>query len=122
MMTNLLEETKDDIVGWKHTLAQVAWVGSRNGRYAVSWESFVKIANIEYHSGYGSQEVAHDLVVVFTDGSWMERHEYDGSESWTYNKTPIRRTDSKPFSRVKSDKTGASIHDMNRPGRKWGER
>lgn len=54
----------------------VAWVGSQDGEYAISWEEFKAIANFDYDSGYGIQEIARDLVVVFHAGvteSWIER-------------------------------------------------
>lgn len=114
-MTNLLEETREEIASNKHTLAQVAWVGSRSGKYAISWEAFEEIANIEYDSGYGGQKVANDLVVVFTDGSWLERSEYDGSEWWSYCKTPMPESDATPFKTVKSGESWASILEMNLP-------
>jgi hypothetical protein len=120
-MTNLLEETRIDIQSSGHTPTQVAWVGSRDGKYAISWEGFTKLANIKYDSGYGGQEVANDLVIVFNDGTWLERSEYDGSEAWTYNRMPVRQLGAKPFARVKSDDTWASIHEMNRPGGRWGD-
>lgn len=38
--------------------------------------------NINYDSGFGSQELYG--CVVFNDDSWLERYEYDGSECWDY--------------------------------------
>ena len=102
-MTNLLEETKEDIRSSKHTQADVAWVGSRDGRFAVSWEAFTQMANIEYDSGYGGQEVADDLVVVFTDGSWLERSEYDGAEGWRFCRTPVMKDSAQGFETVRNN-------------------
>ena len=42
--------------------------------------------NFDYDDGYGGQNL-HGLV-VFNDGSWLERGEYDGSEWWEYKHTP----------------------------------
>ena len=42
--------------------------------------------DFEYDEGYGGQELFG--IVWFNDGSWLERWEYDGSEGWTYKKTP----------------------------------
>jgi len=50
------------------------------------WEAFLKSLNYEYDSGYGLQEVYG--TVWFTDGTWLEREEYDGAENWVYKKTP----------------------------------
>lgn len=40
----------------------------------------------QYNSGYGHQELFGD--VVFKDGTWLSRGEYDGSEWWHYNIKP----------------------------------
>lgn len=42
--------------------------------------------NILYDNGYGGQELYG--VITFTDGTWLSRGEYDGSEWWEYNKLP----------------------------------
>lgn len=39
-----------------------------------------------YDSGYGGQELFG--WVVFKDGTWLERGEYDGSEWWAYKEPP----------------------------------
>lgn len=39
-----------------------------------------------YDNGFGSQEL--DGIVWMIDGSWFERHEYDGSEHWVYKVRP----------------------------------
>lgn len=41
----------------------------------------------EYYAGFGSAKVAEDLVLV-GKGWWLERHEYDGAESWHYKEAP----------------------------------
>lgn len=41
---------------------------------------------IEYYPGYGLQELYG--VVVYTDGTWLSRWEYDGSEGWEKNSLP----------------------------------
>jgi len=35
---------------------------------------------------FGSQELGG--IIVFNDGSWLERREYDGSEWWEFQQTP----------------------------------
>ena len=42
--------------------------------------------NFEYDEGYGGQILFG--TVIFKDGSWLERGEYDGSEWWEYKRTP----------------------------------
>ena len=41
-----------------------------------------------YHAGFGGQE--HYGTVVFEDGTWLERSEYDGSEWWEHKSLPTR--------------------------------
>lgn len=45
------------------------------------------LKSINYYAGYGTQQLFG--VVVYNDGSWLSRGEYDGSEWWTLNKCPI---------------------------------
>lgn len=42
--------------------------------------------DFEYYNGYGSQELQG--TVWYTDGTWSERCEYDGSEWWEHRKRP----------------------------------
>lgn len=101
-MTNLLQET---IAALRHPEDQVLWVGSSDGKYAISWDDFAKIAaDTEYDAGYGGAEIAIDLVVV-GNGWWLERGEYDGSEWWEFKKQPVADDAPAPF--------------MNVSGRNW---
>ena len=99
-MTNLLEETKQVLENHEKKPEDVSWIGSSDGELAISWAEFEKIANIDYDSGFGAQEIAEDLVVVFKDGNYMDRGEYDGSEWWNFNSTPTKKSDAKPFTNV----------------------
>lgn len=49
-------------------------------------EEFLKSIDFNYDNGYGSQEFEGYLWLK--DGTWAERHEYDGSEWWEYKKLP----------------------------------
>jgi len=42
--------------------------------------------NFIYDNGYGGQELFG--TIWYTDGTWSERGEYDGSEWWVYHKCP----------------------------------
>lgn len=99
---NFLKETLVDIEGSGHTTDDVMFVGSMDGNYRVTFDEFTKIANIEYDNGYGAQEIAHDLIVYFTDCSYLVRHEYDGSEQWNYvpNHRFSMEDDYKSFTKV----------------------
>lgn len=48
--------------------------------------NFLEAINYQYDSGYGSQEVYG--TIWYTDGTWSERGEYDGSEWWEYKTRP----------------------------------
>lgn len=64
---------------------------------ACTWEEFQTLADIEYDDGFGSQQIATDLTIVFSDGNRMWRHEYDGSERWNYTDPVDIPTDTIPI-------------------------
>ena len=80
-MANLLKETIEILEENDKTFDDV--IGVCGEEFQISIEDFKRLANQEYDDGYGSQEVAEDLVIVGKD-FWLERHEYDGSEWWEY--------------------------------------
>lgn len=49
-------------------------------------EFYNTLNSMIYDAGYGSQQLFG--VIVFNDGTWLERREYDGSEWWTKNTIP----------------------------------
>jgi hypothetical protein len=49
-------------------------------------QKFLDSLDFVYDAGYGSQELYG--LVWFTDRTWLEREEYDGSESWSHKKLP----------------------------------
>lgn len=94
---NLLHETLAALIRIGKKQYDIKWIGSVNYGY-FDWEHFVKIANVEYDDGYGSAEVAIDLVIAGDDW-WLERQEYDGSEWWVFKKLPI-----KPLNKIEPNK------------------
>lgn len=50
------------------------------------YNNFLEALIFEYHSGYGTQELYG--YIWYNNGTWSERHEYDGSECWVYKKCP----------------------------------
>ena len=93
---NLLTETRENIEQSGHTPSQIIFIGSERSGHSCTFKEYEKLADIEYHDGYGAQEVATDLIIVFSDGSKMWRGEYDGSEGWEYStpfKTPLERNE-----------------------------
>lgn len=86
----LLDETIEKITLYRHSVDDVAYAVVRtkdNMPVNISWDDFAKLSkDIRYDSGYGTQEVYEGAKIVFKDGSWLERREYDGSEWWHYCK------------------------------------
>ena len=83
-MTNLLKETVDELEHYNLNQKYIVFIWSAESGHSCTWEEFKLLADQEYDSGYGGQEVASDLIIAFLDGSIMWRHEYDGSECWEY--------------------------------------
>jgi hypothetical protein len=51
-------------------------------------EVYELFKDVTYHDGYGRQYLYG--TVMFTDGEWLERREYDGSEWWEHITPPTR--------------------------------
>lgn len=104
---NLLAETLRDIAKSGHTPDDIVFIGSRKSGHHCSWDEFTHLADIEYDGGYGAQEVASDLEIVFRDGGGMWRTEYDGSEGWEYHRPFVMPQDAKPIKRLTVEGTDA---------------
>lgn len=87
-MVNLLQETSDCITGAGYTPNDIVFIGSTKDKLSCTWEEFAAVADRNYDNGFGGAEVYESLIIVFNDGSWMERGQYDGSEWWEFKKTP----------------------------------
>ena len=61
--TNLLQETLEKLKEYHRTEKDILWVGSKDFGW-FTWEDFKELADTEYNSGHGTQEVASDLLVV----------------------------------------------------------
>ncbi len=99
-MTNLLNETIGVIEELNKTSEDIDFIGSDDGEYACDWLTFNNLANVEYDSGFGGNEVASNLVILFKDGTWLSRGEYDGSEWWDYNVAPKKSPNARPVTNV----------------------
>jgi hypothetical protein len=109
---NLLDETLEDMRVAQQSPETVAWVGDGK-ELAISWDAFIAIASdTVYNESYGSAEIAGDLVVLFIDGTWLERAEYDGSEWWDHKKTPTL-TYAASFKNVLATNYEHSLAEMN---------
>ena len=105
-MINFLEETLESMNYYEKTEEDVLFCEmSKQSSYEFidgkfvkqtfqfSFEDFKKNANFDYDNGFGEEgfasiDVDTSIVIVFKDGSWLERSYYDGSEWWDYKKCP----------------------------------
>ena len=93
-----MKNTKDEFIGHiknREVLCCEIRVTSAKPRVEVflttgwtkeEWILFIRNLDVEYDNGYGSQELYG--TIWYKDGTWSDREEYDGSESWRYNKCP----------------------------------
>ena len=79
------------------TPEQIIYIGSEQSGHQCTWVEFQVLADVEYDDGYGAQEVASDLIIVFSDGSKMLRREYDGLEWWEYSAPFKAPAEAKPI-------------------------
>lgn len=50
------------------------------------WDLFLSRLNYDYENGWAGENT--DGAVMFSDGSWAERQEYDGSSHWALRIKP----------------------------------
>lgn len=84
---NLFKETVEALEKNGKTINDIVAIQCNDFRIDI--DNFIEVAKAtNYDKGYGSQEVACDLVII-GDGWWMERAEYDGAEWWKFKKAPV---------------------------------
>lgn len=113
---NLLAETIAAIEQSAHSPEDIRFIGSVESGHRCTWAEFCAMADVEYHNGFGAQEVASDLAIVFSDGSSMCRSEYDGSECWEFAKPFVEPTSAKPIGRLVVSRYGCGwmkLADLN---------
>tara|TARA_R110000851_G_scaffold2612_2_gene10659 strand:+ start:853 stop:1191 length:339 start_codon:yes stop_codon:yes gene_type:complete len=109
-MINLKIETLEDLESYDKTLLDIDYVHIfKRGEYNedhVDYEDYgnhsgyeiidissgdldIMALDFEYDCGYGRQLVFGHI--VFKDGTWLERSEYDGAEWWTCRSKPTRK-------------------------------
>ena len=84
-MRNLLKETEEILANAGKNFDDLIFAAGNTFRFPIS--VFRELADVNYNSGFGSPEVATDLILVGKD-FWLERREYDGSEWWEYKEFP----------------------------------
>ena len=85
---NLLKETQEAIAMLGKMPEDVCCVATQKDDKFCTWKEFLELANVNYDNGYGGAEIREDLIILFHDGSWLERAEYDGSEWWEHKCKP----------------------------------
>ena len=92
-LMNLLDETiaECEKVGKGiNDIDRVQWVDEALHDVKCTWKTFADaVRHLEYDNSYGAQEINESLAVVFKDGTWLERAEYDGAEWWEYKMCPV---------------------------------
>ena len=88
-MINFLKETLEAIEHSDHIVDEIVFIGSLETGYNCSWTEFKKLANQDYNRNSCGQKIALDLVIVFSDGQTMWRHDYGGYEGWMYSKPVV---------------------------------
>ncbi|MEI6297129.1 MAG: hypothetical protein WCO84_05850 [bacterium] len=58
----------------------------KKGFTAEELKDYLDSLDFEYDSGYGTQELFGTIWCA--DGSWFERKEYDGAETWVHKVCP----------------------------------
>lgn len=82
MSINLWKETIGVLENHKRTWDDVTHICGAD--FQISKENYERVAKkTDYDSGFGSAEVAEDLV-IYGIGFLMKRGEYDGSEWWEF--------------------------------------
>ena len=97
MRQNFLQDTLTAIEQAGKTLDDFRWAGNHEGSLSLGWGGFKDLADFEY--GYDAG-VCKDLVIVFHDGSWLERAEYDGATWWMYKRTPVLQASVSTYTRI----------------------
>lgn len=94
---NLLQETERSMIDASLSPEEIIFIGSRNSGHQCTWIEFCELADKEYNSGYSSQEVAADLIIVFSGGEIMYREECDGNEWWEWRRPFVLPPHSHPI-------------------------
>jgi len=110
-MRNLWDETIEFLEHYKLTWDDVQYIAG--GTFQITKENFEEVARkTDYDAGYGSAEVARDLMLVGSNW-WSVRAEYDGSEWWRLCKQPdVSKLQVIPVTTL-ARRYGGTLDDMN---------
>lgn len=89
---NLYKEIEENVKALSLTLDDILYVSGLDLddiEKGFDPKEFLEHAKtINYDNGYGCAEINQNLRIVFKDGSFLMREEYDGSEWFEYVKVP----------------------------------
>ena len=92
-MINASEEFTDHIKEREILCARITFDDDRapvelaQGYTRSDFVHFIRMLMFDYDDGYGGQYLYG--TIWYTDGTWSDRREYDGSEWWEYQRCPI---------------------------------
>ncbi len=97
MMINLYVEIDEELYNIGKTVNDIAYIDGI-ADYPVEPKSFLEASKkINYDDGFGEEFINHDLTIVFTDGSFLRRDSYDGSEWFEYFEVKDPKKKPRPF-------------------------
>ena len=80
----LLDHIKDREVKYVRVIREISYDDKMT--IEGSLDAVLLLLDFDYDSGYGGQEL--EGTVWYSDGTWSDRGEYDGSEWWEHRECP----------------------------------
>ena len=111
-MAELIQETKNYMSAIGYSKDDIQWIGGRD--FIIPIDCFWNASPQVYDAGFGWQEVACDLVIVFKDGTWLDRREYDGSEWWEHQSCPEKPSEIRYINNFISYHYERTLMEINR--------
>lgn len=88
-MINAYCELQDTLLDYGYDVDDIATVGDFLTFDEYDVQEFLDcLKGIVYDNGYGCVYFRRGIKLIMTDGTWIEREEYDGSEWWTHRSVP----------------------------------
>ena len=116
MPINLAQETRQAIASSYKKPEDIIFIGSvgiSEPSYACTWDEFLEIANYDYVPDGTVPAVAHDLIVAFADGSWLERGGEDFTERWEFRGPLHLPQDTRKLEKVFAENGGfETVHEI----------
>lgn len=89
----------------------VRWVGSKDGKVAISWQEFAPIA-AQFDASHSG--TPRDLVIVGDDW-WLSVNEDDGEQYWEYQTQPVRHPNAISFTNLTRYKALSEPDEVDGP-------